>query len=328
MARGFGAAGFAFAVLLALPALAAVDGTVINKTTGQPQAGVDVTLMDLSKGMVPAGSAKSGAGGKFTLESEGTGTYLLQATWQGVTYNTQVGGGRPTTNLEVAVWNVSPKGAGVEMSNHMIVVETDGKELVVNETVIFTNNTQAAWYAPKGVFRIWIPAEAGENLMARAMAPGGMPLDKTAEKTSEKNVYTVDFPVRPGGETRFDVSYKLPVKDRPALAGKILHGPGPVRLVVPQGMTAEGDGLKPAGTEPTTQAAVLDIPGREFKIAFSGTGQLRQMSATERSADEGPSMEQILPPGYERAWKYALGLMLLLLALVFVAQYLKGQPER
>src|SRR3974390_553829 len=67
---------FAFC-LFTLPLCAALDGTLINVTLVHPGEG----------GMQTLGSAKSGPGGKFSIDKEvPSPPALLQADYQGVTY--------------------------------------------------------------------------------------------------------------------------------------------------------------------------------------------------------------------------------------------------
>jgi hypothetical protein len=321
--------------LCALPLLAAIDGTVVNKTTGQPQAGVKITLTKLGQGgMQAGGSTTSGADGSFKLESGADSAHLLQALWQGVTYNVQLQPGSATTGLKIEVFDALPKVSAVDATQHMILIETDGQEVVVNETVIFQNDSQTTWYDPKtGSLQFTAPPEAGKDVKARAIAPGGMPVEREPKQIA-KGVYAVDFPVKPG-ETRFDISYKLPAKAPTALAGKILHAPGPVRFVVPQGVTLEGDNLTALGNEPKSGAAIFDLKGDVYNVKISGSGTLRATesaasdapAATDREED-GPRIQQILPPGYERQYKWALGLILAILALSFYAQYIKTPPSQ
>jgi len=322
----------------ALPVFAAIDGTVINRTTGKPQAGVTVSMTKLDQsGMAAAGSAKSGLDGKFRIETDAAAAHLLQAVYQGVTYNMQLPPGTPASGLQVAVYDSLPKVSAAQMSQHMILLETDGQELVVNETLIYQNDSQTTWYDPKGgTLRFAVPEAAGTNIMARATAPGGMPVERAPKKTGVQGEYLFDYPVKPGGETRFDISYKLPVKTPMELSGKVLHEPGPVRLVVPQGITVGGEGLTPLGTEPQTQAMIYEVKGASYKLTISGTGSLKSTSAapaaTEREED-GPRIEQIMPPGYQRQWKWVLGLIVAFLALSFWAQWIKtpraqgGKPK-
>lgn len=323
--------------LTALPLLAAIDGTVVNKTTGQPQPGVTVSLTKLGQnGMEPAGSAKSGPDGKFSIDAPAGSVHLLQAMYQGVAYNMQLQPNAPTTGLQVQVFDTLPKLSAIDMSQHMILVESDGKELVVNETVIFQNDSQTTWYDPKaGTLHFTAPPEAGKDVKARVIAPGGMPVERDPKPMGGKGEYGIDFPVKPG-ETRFDISYKLPVKDPMILSGRILHDPGPVRLIAPKGITVEGDGLASLGNEPRSGAAIYDIKGNTYSVKISGAGTLRSSEsesqasgtapeATDREED-GPRIQQIMPPGYEREWKWALGLILAILALSFAAQYMKSAP--
>lgn len=312
-------------LLAALPALAAIEGTVVNKTSGRPQPGVQVTLTRLTdQGMQPGGSATTDAQGRFKLDSDAASAHLLQARYQGVSYSSQLQPNQP--QVEIAVYDAVPKVSAAEVTQHMILVETDGQELVVNETVIYSNDSQTTWYSPKGTARFFIPAKAGENRMARAIAPGGMPVDRPLVPAGERQVFAIDFPVKPG-ETRFDLSYKLDAKAGGVLGGRVLHEGTPARLVVPQGVQVEGQGLEPAGTEPSTGAAIFTIKEPNYSVKVSGTGQLRRVEATERSEEDGPRIQVMQPPGYERSWKLFLGLAILSLALAFAAHYLRGAGQ-
>lgn len=310
---------------------AEVNGTVVNKTLGQPQPGVKVTLTKLGQGgMVPSGSVETDRRGTFRFAAGGPDMHLIQATYQGVTYNLSVQAGSPTTGLQIFVYEASSTPIP-NVDQHMILIETDGKEVVVNEAVLYKNETNAAWVDPaRGTLRFWVPPAAGDNVLTRATAPGGMPIERQPKRGGEKGAWFVDYPVKPGGDTRFDISYKLPAGSPSALQGRILHGPGPVRIIVPQGIQIEGDGITPLGAEPSSKAAIFDVTGKDYKITITGAGQLRaaQPQPTERSEEDGPRIESIAPPGYDRNRWVLLGLMLGVLALGFAAQYLKGSRHK
>lgn len=315
-------------LFLTLPLLA-IDGTVVNKTTGQPQPGVLVHATKMSQGgMEPAGSAKAAADGKFSIQADSSGPVLLQAVYKGVTYTRQIPPGSPSSGLVLEVWEAAAKVAEAAMAQHMILIETDGKELVVNETLIYQNGGNTTWNdSDKGTLRFYVPPEAGANLMVRATSPNSMPVEREPRKAAAKGEYLLDFPVKPGGETRFDISYKMPAGSPTQLAGRILHSPGPVRLVVPQGITVEGEGLESLGPEPQTKASIFDIKGGKYLLKVSGSGTLAASTPapTEREED-GPRIEEMQPPGYLRWWKWALGLMLAFLALSFWSQWMKTPP--
>lgn len=301
--------------------MAAIEGTVVNKTTGKPQPGVQVTLTQLTdKGMQPAASGVSDAQGRFKIEANAASAHLIQARYQNVSYSSQLQPNQP--QVEIAVYDAVPKVSAAEVTQHMILLETDGQELVVNETVIYSNDSQTTWYDPKGTARFYIPSAAGENRMARAIAPGGLPVDRPLLPAGERQVFAIDFPVKPG-ETRFDLSYKLSAQAAGTLGGRVMHD-GPARLVVPQGIKVEGAGLEPAGAEPSTGAAIYTLKDRNYSVKVSGTGQLRRAEPTQPSEEDGPRIQIMQPPGYQRSWKLFLGLALAALMLAFAAHYLRG----
>ncbi len=314
-----------WALLLAvLPAWADVSGVVINRTTGKPQARAVVSLTGMGQaGMAPAGSARTGEDGRFSIATQSSGPMLLQAIHQGVIYSRPVQGG--AANVEIDVYDAAPRVPDVRVSQHMILVESDGKEWVVNETILFENSTNVTWNDPeRGTLQFTAPPSAGGNVRVRATSPGSVPVEREPRRVRE-GLFALDFPVKPGGETRFDISYKFPAQEQTVLKGRILHPPGPVRLVAPQGIRAEGAALKPIGEEPMTRAAIFDITGEAYELRLSGAGELPQTPAASDSEEDGPRIERILPPGYERWWKWALALAVLFLALSFWAQWLKSE---
>ena len=85
-----------FVLLLAPALLFAIDGTVINKTTGKPQPNAVVELMKLGKGMDSAGTAKTDAQGRFEFKVPVEQVpYLVQAQFDGVHYNKMIPPGSP-----------------------------------------------------------------------------------------------------------------------------------------------------------------------------------------------------------------------------------------
>lgn len=297
----------------------AIQGTVINKTSGQPQPGVTVTLTRLGQGgMQPGGSATTDAQGRFSIDEDAASAHILQAVWQGVSYNLSLQQGTSARNLELAVFDASPKVSAVEVMQHMILIETNGEELVVNETVIYQNDSQTTWFDPKeGTVRVSVPDGVAE-VRARVVSPGGLPVERPLKRG--KGVVAIDAPVKPG-ETRFDFTYRVAVKEPITLAGRIYHESSNVRFVIPDGIGVQGDGLENLGVEPRTRATVYGLNADSYKLSITGTGQL---SAAEPQPDEGSRISVIAPPGYDRVWKWALGLTLAFLALGFWAQYLKS----
>src|SRR5580704_7290834 len=97
--------------LLASLAHAAVDGTIVNATSGKPQPAATVTLFQTTQqGPQNLGSVKSDAQGKFTFPQDvqpgagGGGPLLVQAVYAGVQYNLIITPGSPQSGVSVPVY--------------------------------------------------------------------------------------------------------------------------------------------------------------------------------------------------------------------------------
>jgi hypothetical protein len=318
--------GFALALLASLPALAAVDGTVINKTSGKPAAGVTVRLTSVGQdGMKPLGRTETAADGSFKFDAPAEGMFLVQANWQGVQYTQNLPPNAPKTGIEMVVYDVKAKLDAAKPAQHIVFLESDGKNLIATEMIIYANASQTTWYdAKRGTARFFLPAGVKpEDVKVHVTAPGGLPLDRELTAGGEKGVYSVDYPVKPG-ESRFEISYVAP---KPAeFAGRILEPGVPARLVLPAGMEATGDDLQSLGKEPQSGAAIYELKKAAFQVFVSGTGSLRaaQNTQQEQQEEDGPQVESIAPPGYDRNMLKVLALCVAILALGFAAMYLKG----
>ena len=302
--------------------LAQVEGTLINGTTGRPQGGASVTLMNLGgAGMEPVGNTKSDAEGRFRFERKVEGPHLLQAAHDSITYSRMLRPGEPATGLKLEVFDASPKPRGTKVTTHMILLEPGASELSVNESVIYRNDGKLTWNnEAEGTLRLWLPAEAGGIVRVLASAPQGMPLDRPARETKEKGVRKVDFPVKPG-ETRFDISYAVPFQSPGTFAGRVLQTDMPARIVAPPGVTLKGDGIQFLGQEPATQASIYEVSGREYKITVEGSGSLRE-AAGQAEEEGGAGLQQIRPRLYDRLY-VIVGLALLILLLGLAMLYRK-----
>jgi len=331
--------GFALALLAALPTLAAVDGKVVNKTTGQPAAGVTIRLTSVGAGgMKPVGRTETAADGSFKFDMATEGMLLLQANWQGVQYTQNLPPMMPKTGVEVIVYDVKAKLDAAKQSQHIVFLEGDGQNLIATEMIIYTNDSLISWYDAKyGTASFFLPAGVKvEDVKGHVTGPGGMPFERDLVPGAQKGVYAIDYPVKPG-ESRFEISYPAPKPTE--FAGRILEPGVLARLVVPAGMEASGDALQSAGKEPQSGASIYELKKATFKVTVTGTGSLRgaqasaqgqpgqmgQMGqAASQQEDDGPQVESIAPAGYDRNFLKVLVLSLAILALGFAAMFLKG----
>ncbi|PWT97382.1 MAG: hypothetical protein C5B51_31465 [Terriglobia bacterium] len=310
--------------LACAPAFAAITGTVINGTTGQPQSGITVSLMRMGQaGPEPAGDVKADAQGKFKLDQPVQGPTLVRATVDGVTYNKVLVPGTPSENITLEIYNSSKQPGESKVSKHMILLEPTGQEVVVNEAYIVSNTGKTAWNDPAdGTLHFFLPAGAQGKVQVGATPPGGQPLPQTAQKTNEKDVYKINFAMRPG-DTRVDLTYSVPYKEGATYAGKVVSKDDNTYLIVPNGVTLKGDNLGDLGAEPRTQAHIYGLKGNEYEVQLTGSVSTRNSEASTDSAgnqDGSPPIQQIMPRLYTNV-RVILPLALGILALGFVLLY-------
>jgi len=316
MWEGHGVMKSVFLLLVCASAFAAVDGTVINGTTGKPAANTIVSLVQPGPGgMQTLASVKSDAQGAFRIDKSVQGPQLVQALYSGVLYNKVLMPGAPSTGLEVIVFDSTGKSGVAKVSQHFIVLQPSAKDMSVSEGILYQGDPKLTFNdAANGTLHFYLPPEAKGIVSVTINAPGGMPIQRPAEKTNQPNVYKVSYPIKPG-ETRFDLSYLIPSATPLTFAGKILHHEGSSDLVVPNGVTIKGDNLDLAGQEPKTQASIYHIKGTSFKVEVTGTGSLRQPEAPAADDDSGaPTIEQVKPRIYEQLY-LILGMTFTILAL-------------
>jgi hypothetical protein len=302
--------------------MAAVSGTVINRSTGQPQAGATVGLDRVSQnGMERIGEAKTDAQGKFTIDQKIEGPNLLRAEYQGVSYYHMVAPGSPTTGITVDIYNASKEPGEAKVSKHMLMFEPGSGKMTVEETFLCENTGKTAWHdSTRGTLQFYLPAGAEGKAQVSATAPGGMPIAAGVLKTSKPDVFAVDFPIKPG-ETRFDINYSLPYVRSAPYEGKIVSNDQNTYLIAPNGVELKGDGLNDLGTEPRTQAHIYGLAAKSYKIELTGEVAPAAPAADSASGDDsGPQIQQIMPRIFTQA-PLILGLALGILALGFVLLY-------
>ena len=325
---GFGGWGLGFSIglLLASMAFAAVDGTVVNQTTGKPQAGATVTLYKIGQaGPEAIESVKSGVDGKFHISQDAPGPVprLVRAAYQDVTYNHMLPPGSPSNDITVDVYNSSKQPGDAKVDQHVVVFEPVRGQLMVAEWYMFKNSGKITYNDVEGgTLRFYLPPSASGAVKVNATAPQGMPIAQAAEKTATANVYKVTFPIKPG-DSRIDITYNVPFNAPGTFDGKILYTGGPTRLVAPNGVTIKGDSVQSLGQEPRTQATIYDVKSNDFKVEISGAGALQDDSGEDAG---GASYEQIQPRVYNKM-TWILALTFGILTLGFILLYRARVPE-
>jgi hypothetical protein len=315
-------------LLLTAAAHAEVSGVVLNGATGKPQSNQKVTLYKFGQGgMEPVTSVDTAADGKFTINQETgrQGPSMIRAEMDGVTYNMIIPPGQPSTGLALTIYPASAKPGAAKVTKHMLLFQPGGDQMVVNETILVDNSGKSTWVNPKdGTIHFYLPTGA-KDLDVKASAPDGMPVPAPNDQVLP-NVYAIKFEIKPG-ETRFDLSYSAPYKPGESYSGKIVTRDDNTYLIVPDGVTMQGDHLNDLSVEPRTKAHIFGLDGNAYSIVLTGTptnppAAAEGGPAAAQPEGAGPKIEEILPRILTQT-PAIIGCVLAILALGFAILYRK-----
>ena len=271
-----------------------VQGKVMNGTTGQAGAGIDLTLIQLQGGMQEVAHTKSGPQGEFTFENPGLGAQpmLVRASYHGINFNSAVPPGRNT--VQVDIFEPSKDLKTIDVPSHVVIFQPNGATLIVGEEYQIENKSQPphAYFKTEGNFDFSLP-EKGQLQQVSAAGPSGMsvvqrPIDK------KNNRYSIAFAFRPG-ESVVRYSYELPYAGNAATMKIPTVYPG-CRLLIaaPPTVQVTGDGLAPGGQE---QGMSLygrqDVPaGTLVAVSLSGTAPPPGANAGPEQGQQGRDAQQ------------------------------------
>ena len=296
----------------------AVDGVVINQSTGKPAANSIISLVQPGQGgMQTIASKKTDAAGKFAFSQDLQGPQMLQAFFDGVIYTKVVFPGAPATGVTVDVYNSTNKPEIAKLTQHFIVLQPTTSALNVSESFAFEGAPKLTYNDPSnGTLRFYLPPGA-DKAHVTIQTPGGMPIERQPDKSKEPNIYKTDYAIKPG-QTRFDVVYSLPTATPLVFSSKLLRNDVATELVTPNGVTLKSDDIEVLGQEPKTQANIYRVKNASFSAEVDGAGSLDPAASPDDSGQ--PSLQQVNPRIYGRL-SWILGLSFAILALGFALLY-------
>jgi 5-hydroxyisourate hydrolase-like protein (transthyretin family) len=277
--------GLAFSLLFLLAFVSAdgaVTGRVINRTTGQPAAGVPVTLIKMQVSMDPVDEVFTNNAGEFSfdddlLDASGARTVgMLRAEHQSVNYSHMIGPMMPKEGIEVEIFDSVTR--QLEPVQRIVILEPGPQEVVVNESYLFSNDETppVTFRNPvQGALQFYLPEEAKGIVEVQGVGPANMPLNASADPTDEPGWYKVDFPIKPG-PNRIGLTY---VAARPpegeALTLPTRYPDAHTRIAAPAGpagVKLAGPNLTTMGIEPQMQVEIFDLAqGADAAVTIEGS---------------------------------------------------------
>ncbi len=272
-----------------------ITGTVTNGTTGKPGAGDDVVLLSLSQGMTEIGRTKADARGKFSFPApaDAQAPHMVRVTHDGVGYFPESGPLMPgSTVANLTVYDAAKNIDGLTQTVEVDRVQSDGKQLQGVNLYALRNQSQPprTLANDKGTLEIILPP-GSELETAQAKGPGGQPIATEANQGSQKNHYSLTYPLRPG-ETQFQVAYHMPYSGdatfSPKVNGEVQH----FVVMVPKGMqftpkNAQQFQSMPDNTGSTIMVATNVKPGQDLAFRVSGAGIFQEEQAGQGGGGEG-----------------------------------------
>ena len=298
-----------------------LQGTVVNRTTGQAVPNVDVDLLSPTQGMALLGSVKSDAQGHFAADNPAIGTapVLIRVTYQGVAFNSFSPPGRPQVDVEV--FNVSKDPKAIAVDSHVVIFQPNGDKLVGAEEYNVKNNSQpaVAFFRTEGNFEFAIPEMGTLERVTATSGKLGMDVPQ-ASIDKGKGRFAIAYAFRPG-ETNVRLSYELPYPNNAATV-KLPAEYGGMRLllVAPPGVTLTGDGVTSAGQEQGMNVFVHDALAAKgaLTVSVAGVGSApADNGGGQQPGQEGNSRAQgqevdVAPPRIEDLkWPLLVGLLTL-----------------
>jgi hypothetical protein len=274
-----------------------ITGIVTNKTTGKPSVGDTVTLIRLAQGMQEATHTTTDAHGRYTLEVPDDGLHLVRVTHDLANYFHPAPAG--TTTVDLDVYNAAAKVKGVSSEAEVMRIESDasGTALRVVENFFLKNNSNPPMTQfSKQPFDFWLPDGAIVE-GAGALSPDGMPVRQAPVPLAEKNHFTFLFPMRPG-ETRFQITYRLPYTGKISIAPKLTMPTDTVAILIPKTMTFEpvaGAPYSPVDDQMDAHVLVAKTVSTNAPLGFTltGSGQLpRDTNAPAQAGDQSAQSTQ------------------------------------
>jgi hypothetical protein len=332
-------------LLLASLAHAAIDGTIVNATSGKPQPAATVTLYQTTQqGPQNLGSIKSDAQGKFAFTQDvkpgvGGGPLLVQAVYGGVQYNLVITPGSPLSGVSIPVYESTKSPGQAIIDQHFFVLQPspDGT-MQVTEGFLYKNDGKTTWNDPdRGTLQFALPAAAQGKVEVNVTAPGGLPIRRAPDPLGKPNQFKLDFPIKPGA-TQVILSWAMPFQSPGTFADHVLSPSRLLEVVAPVGVDIKGPDVTLVGQDAETKSNVYGVKGPDVQIRVEGSGLFNTPADTSGTAGSGQNLAENFPKLYGLlganasffesllAVKWVLLTILGMLTLGFILLYRKGDP--
>lgn len=227
----------------AAQAAGTISGRVVNGTTGDPAAGVEVRARLFStQAELDALTTTTDAKGRFAFRElpSGVAGFQLEVTYRGAVYRSVAATFTPGAPNEqtLTIYEPTTDPKDVTLTDYIVWVDREGGGVAVQHDLAWTNAGAEAYVGEGGeVVRIPLPEGAG-NLQFL-----GTFLENPGE--TRDGAYVSDAPIVPG-ESSATIRYSAPPLERLSLA--LAFPTTSLQLFVPQDVRVRASALRRSGT--------------------------------------------------------------------------------
>ncbi|GBC86097.1 hypothetical protein HRbin12_00079 [bacterium HR12] len=247
-----------------------ISGKVVNGTTGEPAAGVDVRARLFTAQTEPDPlEVTADERGRFAFESIPAGVvgYQLEVAYRGAVYRSVATGFDPASPAEqtLRIYEPTTDPSRVTLESYVVWVDREGGGVAVQHDLSWSNAGDEAYVGEDGVVvRIPLP-EGATNLQFL-----GTFLENPGR--TRDGAYVSDAPIVPGASSA-TLRYNAPPLDRLTL--EVPFATTSLQLFVPQDVRVRAPALRLAGTV-TDQGITYQVyeardlaPGTALEVAMS-----------------------------------------------------------
>ncbi|MFC1553788.1 hypothetical protein ACFL7D_04055 [candidate division KSB1 bacterium] len=189
-----------------------INGKIKNGTTGQYVKAELITLMGFDMGMSNV-KEQADVGPDFTIENlnpSQSRPYLLQVTYKGVKYNTdvQINSGNETVEVEALVYDHTANRENIKIQNVTYQFVMSGTDLHILKAFDLINESEnpTTYFNENGTFNFRKPETAGE--IGVSVSTGLVPIRQDYIETDREDVLAVNYPLKPG-LTQVSIAYMV-----------------------------------------------------------------------------------------------------------------------
>jgi hypothetical protein len=314
-----------------------ISGQVTNGTTGSPVANQTLQLLMPRGGMQQVATAVTDSSGHFVVAASDLtteGFYLLQATYQDVSYHAPVKfDDRGQAQVVITVYDSTRTAPALRIRSARIVLRAGGNKVHIQEMFAINNaaDPPRSYLNVDGTFPFHLD-KAASDPTAAVLGLMNMPLPQPVSPGKNPGDFYLQYPLKPGLTVMmvaYDTDY---VSSKLDLRDSVAYPIDSVELLVsPSNLSVDSSLFKAAGSDAETASerfVAEEVPANaQLAASISGEAAASQAATGEAPAARTDSEVKTLPNFMTRMGGPSLAFFLLFLLWGLGVRVAKEWPK-